>query len=232
MPDLLVIVPTRGRPRSVAAVAEAWDFTGGWDAADLMFVADIDDPALEEYRAEVGRTRARLAAPDPWRPLVPKLNAAAVAEAGRYFALAFAGDDHLPRTFGWATGMLAALRELGTGVVYGDDLLRGESLASSWAMTSDIVAALGRMVPAPVEHMFCDNAVMELARRAGCLRYLPDVVVEHMHPLAGKAEWDPGYHRVNQAAQYERDGVTWARYVGDGLDADAHTVRQLRATRV
>ena len=117
------------------------------------------------------------------------------------------GDDHRPRTDGWDTKMLAALRELGTGVVYGDDLLQGERLCTSWAMTSDIVRALGRMVPAPVEHMFCDNAVMDLAKAAKCLRYLPDVVIEHLHPLAGKADWDPGYWRVNRPTSTERDGA-------------------------
>lgn len=236
MSDLLVIVPSRGRPESLERVAAAWDATGAFDeSAGLIFAADADDPLLPGYHAALDR----LAAADPdrtvnlmgcgrWRPMVAKLNRAAgmFAEQG-HFALGFAGDDHLPRTRGWAARYLEALRDMGTGIVYGDDLLQGERLCTSWAMTSDIVRALGRMVPAPVEHMFCDNSVMDLGRLAGCLRYLPDVVVEHCHPLAGKAEWDTGYVRVNRADQYQRDGAAYGQWTAQDRAADVAAVKAL-----
>lgn len=229
MTDLLVIVPTRGRPQSVAPVIEAWTATGGFDEADLEFVVDADDPVARDY--EEARRRcgfsARMIQAEKWEPLVPKLDAAALAFAGGYFALGFMGDDHLPRTHGWAKTMVAALREMGTGVVYGDDLLQGERLCTSWAMTSDIVHALGRMVPAPVEHMYCDNSVMDVARLAGCLRYLPDVVIEHMHPVADKATWDAGYERVNRPEQYRADELKYSRWLRQGRAADVATVKAL-----
>ena len=231
MPDLLVIVPSRGRPQAVARVTEAWSATGAWTDADLAFVVDIDDPCLHDYHAAAAAsspplTRAQVA--DVWRPLVPKLNLAATAWAADYFAVGFAGDDHLPRTFGWAKAILAALHDLGTGIVYGDDGFQHERLCTSWAMTSDIVQALGRMVPADVEHMYCDNAVMDLGRLAGCLRYLPDVLVEHMHPLAGKANLDAGYKRVNSAAQYRADELAYGRWMRHGRAADVAAVKTLR----
>jgi hypothetical protein len=229
--DLLVVVPTRGRPQSVAPIIEAWDETGACDDADLLFVVDADDPRLGEYRAAPVAPWLRMEVADRWQPMVPKLNMVAAQQAGTYFAVGFAGDDHRPRSKGWARTMLAALADLGTGVVYGNDLLQGQRLASSWVMTSDIVRTLGRMVPAPVEHMACDNAVMALAGEAGCLAYLPDVVIEHLHPLAGKAEWDPGYYRVNRPEQYEKDMAAFTAWVESGLAGDAAKVRALRAVR-
>jgi hypothetical protein len=229
MADLLVIVPTRGRPESLARIVEAWTATGAFDTADLALVVDGDDPTLAGYAAEWERlgTPCRMVQAEKWEPLVPKLDGAALAYAPDYFALGFAGDDHLPRTHGWAKTMLAALREMGTGVVYGDDLLQRERLCTSWAMTSDIVRALGRMVPAPVEHMACDNAVMDLAKLAGCLRYLPDVVIEHVHPLAGKTDWDDGYRRVNRPEQYRSDELAYSRWLRGGRAADVATVKAL-----
>lgn len=221
MRDLLVIVPSRGRPTNAVRLAGAFDDTCIANTV-LTFAIDQDDPTCVGYAAV---ERARFCG--PWQPMVSKLNAVAAHLAGEAFALAFMGDDHLPRTHGWDSLMLDALRELGTGVVYGDDLLQGERLCSSWAMTSDIVQALDRMVPAPVDHMYCDNAVMELARAAGCLKYLPDVVIEHMHPLAGKAEADDGYRRVNSPQQYARDEARFRTWMADGLAADAAKVRAL-----
>jgi hypothetical protein len=227
--DLLVIVPTRGRPESLASVVGAWTATGGFDVADLAFVVDADDPAISDYEKAWDRAfpPTRMVLAEKWEPLVPKLDAAAQAFAPDYFALGFAGDDHLPRTHGWAKAMLAALYDMGTGVVYGDDLLQGERLCTSWAMTSDIVRALGRMVPAPVEHMYCDNSVMDLGRLAGCLRFLPDVVIEHVHPVVGKADWDEGYRRVNRPEQYRSDELAYAGWMCRGRAADVATVKAL-----
>lgn len=234
MSDLLVIVPTRGRPESAWRVVEAWKATGAFEVAALVFAADLDDPLIEGYVGippDYAGLPVTVHISPKWRPMVHKLNdVAGVYARHGHQVLGFAGDDHLPRTPGWASTMLAGLREMGTGIVYGNDLLQGERLCTSWAMTSDIVRALGRMVPAPVDHMYCDNSVMDLGRLAGCLRYLPDVVVEHCHPLAGKAEWDAGYARVNRAEQYQRDQVAYLQWCESGRDADVATAKALRGS--
>ena len=234
--DLLVIVPTRGRPASARRVVEAWKATGAFEAAELVFAADLDDPSIEDYVGippDYASLPVTVHISPKWRPMVPKLNdvAGLYARDYRHWVLGFAGDDHLPRTPGWAPTMLAALSEMGTGIAYGNDLLQGERLCTSWVMTSDIVRALGRMVPAPVDHMYCDNSVMDVGELAGCLRYLPDVVIEHCHPLAGKAEWDSGYARVNRAEQFQRDEAAYRQWANSQLAADAETVRALRGDR-
>ena len=225
MADLVAVVPSRGRPGNARGLAQAFAETCTGDTR-LVFAVDDDDPTLPDYDDLPPLTRC-----GPWEPMVPKLNkvtASVACGADAPFAVAFMGDDHRPRTKGWDAAMLAVLREMGTGVVYGDDRLQGENLCTAWAMTSDIIRTLGRMVPAPVEHMFCDNAVMDLAKAAKCLRYLPDVVVEHCHPLAGKADWDPGYWRVNRPEQYQRDGAVYETYLSLQLADDVADVIQLR----
>lgn len=236
MPEMAVIVPTRGRPENVQRVMEAWDFTNGWEHADLILVADADDPKIQEYRALVMRRQIRDQLPAPelievpiWAPMVHKLELAASDAAGRYWALGFAGDDHLPQTIGWAARYLVVLHELGTGMVYGDDGYQGARLSTEWAMTSDVVRALGRMVPAPVEHMFCDNAVLELFTHAGAVRHLPEVRIEHMHPYASKAEIDDQYKRVNSREQMNRDRRTFRSWQATTMASHVATVRALRA---
>jgi hypothetical protein len=145
------------------------------------------------------------------------------------FAIGFMGDDHRPRTKGWDAAYLDALHSLGTGIVYGDDLLQGRNLPTQCAMTADIVAALGGMAPVNLRHMYVDNFWRELGRNAECLRYLPDVVVEHLHPVAGKAEWDEGYTKVNAPEVFAQDEDAFREYLRDHMAFAAATVRELRA---
>jgi hypothetical protein len=243
MPELAVIVPTRGRPGNISKVIGAWDFTNAWDVADLVLVADSDDPEIQGYRDVVELTRhpdtgeflVRLIEMAVWMPMAHKLNMVAKDLAEGWgaeappFALGFAGDDHQPQTIGWAERYLTVLREMGTGMVYGDDGYQGRKLSTEWAVTADVVRALGRMVPAPVEHMYSDNSIMDLYDAAGAIRHLPEVRVEHFNPYAGgKAEMDAQYKRVNSREQYRRDRLDYERWKRQGLAEDATTIRALR----
>lgn len=238
MPELVVIVPTRSRPESVGRVVQAWRDTGAGDeGAELIFVVDADDPECAEYRRQLdGRpTWVSAAYASSWQPLVPKLNAAAVGCASAHYApfIGFAGDDHLPRTSGWAGRYLGALYGMGTGIVSCADGYRTDELPTQWAMSADIVRALGRMVPAPVDHLYCDNAIRDLGTEAGCLAYLPDVLIEHMHPVALDPKGNPKglndaqYARVNSPEQYRGDRRAYRQWVRGALATDAGKVRQL-----
>ncbi len=232
--ELLIIIPTRSRPQAVARVVEAWTITGAFEqGAELLFVVDRDDPKCGEYQASLSTCGWGVMGlfVDEWRPLVPKLNSAASAAAESHYAYAvgFAGDDHLPRTPGWAGRYVAALREMGTGVVSCPDGYRPDRLPTQWAMTSDIVRTLGQMVPAPVEHLYCDNAIWELAEMADCYAYLPDDLIEHMHPVAGKVATDEQYERVNSRRQYKGDRRAYHLWREDpiGLARDVSLIRKL-----
>lgn len=242
MADLLVIVPTRSRPGNARRMLAAWDETDAWADSSLLFVADADDPQIGGYRRLVAEhdgnsKRWRVIEVPRWRPMVPKLNQAAVREAvrcgpTRWLALAFMGDDHLPRTCGWARAVLDTIDDLGgTGIVYGNDLHRGAELATHWVMTTNIVRALGLMVPAPVRHQFCDRAVMDIGRAAGCLRYRGDVIVEHMHYSVGKAAKDHIYEIGNRQRGYEADQHAYEQWLRYGLRRDAARVRALMGRR-
>lgn len=189
---------------------------------------DADDPALDKYLAIDLPPGARMVVHDQWMPCMHKLEVAVAQEVGSYFALGFMGDDHLPRTDGWAQRWLDVLRELQTGIVYGRDGYQDEKCPTQWATTSDIVAALGRLCPSPVEHLWSDTAVLDLGKAADCIRYLPDTFIEHMHYVVGKAPRDAQYERVNSRDQWDRDEAAYLAWKRDQLPADAAVVRGLR----
>jgi len=222
---LTFIVPSRGRPEKLAPLAGAFRGLCA-EATDLIVSIDDDDPRRAEYVEVVEGLPGVGVVVGGNTSMAEALNRA--AEAVDSWAIGFLGDDHMPRTPGFDLAYVKALRDLGTGIVYGDDLVQRQNLPTQVAMTSDIVRTLGYMTPPGLGHMYLDNFWRDLGRGAGCLRYLPDVVVEHVHPVAGKAAWDEGYARVNDAAVYERDRIAYARYRATRFPADVAKVRALR----
>jgi glycosyltransferase involved in cell wall biosynthesis len=230
MPVLIVVVPTRGRPAAAAELIAACNETCTAQTR-LWLVVDADDPALGEYRdVVVGEPIASVRVV----PADPGGHVAAINHAARYAAqmapvVGKLDDDHRPKSMAWDKAYLEALDQLGVGIAYGNDLLRGDTHPTAPAMSSAIIATLGHMAPPVLRHLYCDDYWRDLGRAAGCLRYLPDVIVEHLHPAAGKADWDEGHRRVNEPAAYRRDGDAYSRYLAGGqLLQDAEKVRALR----
>lgn len=228
MSELIVVVPTRSRPHLVPRMIDAWFKTGAFGTAELLFVVDRDDMAFDQYKRMFDRYPSVQHTVMPeWMPMVPKLNIAACQAAKEASVVAFMGDDHVPRTPMWASKLLAA-DVLNHGCIsYGKDGFQDKRLPTWWGMSSKIVQRLGRMVPAPVQHLYCDNAIKMLGERTGSLVYLEDVLIEHMHPVAGKAEMDQQYQRINRKQQYTRDEAEFRRWVESGLEEHATLLSDL-----
>ena len=191
--SLIVIVPTRGRPANVERLIGAFDETCSLPDTQLVLCFDDDDQARWLARSvprvlwiNVG-PRQRLGAWLNQAVAELLLNKPEVAGVG------FMGDDHVPRTPGWDAAIAAALAELGTGIAYGNDLFQGENMPTAAFMTADIPKTLGYMCPPTLDHMFIDDVWLRWGRNLGQIRYLPDVVIEHLHPFLGKADWDASY---------------------------------------
>jgi hypothetical protein len=227
--DLIVIVPSRGRPGKIAELVEAFKQT---ETEALLWVAlDDDDPTLSDYERVLSRRpNVTLHLTEPSNGMVKALNEVAVALAKSNdppFALGFMGDDHRPRTLNWDQAYVQALRQMGTGLVYGDDLLQGKNLPTQVAMTTDIVQILGYMAPPSLRHLYVDNFWRQLGRELGRLKYLPDVVVEHVHPGAKKTEWDDGYTRVNAPEMWDADKKASRKYMAARFQTDIAKLRPL-----
>jgi hypothetical protein len=63
-------------------------------------------------------------------------------------------------------------------------------------MSASIAKALGWLALPTVTHQYVDNAWKAIGDQLGILRYLPDVVCEHMHAAYGKAPMDATYRDV------------------------------------
>ncbi len=204
MAKTLLIVPTRHRPDSCDALLAQFRETS--QDCDILFGIDEDD--YSPYSDEV----MALASINPRLRMCGTLNLLATKHANDYEYLAFMGDDHRPMTKGWDVELA---NEIGDrdGVAYGNDLLQRANLPTAVMMSASIVRAIGYMAPPELIHMYMDNFWKMLGTDLNHLRYRDDVIIEHLHPIAGKANVDAGYTEVNSPEVYSKDLVAFEQYI-------------------
>lgn len=226
MPELVVGVPSRERAdRLGLMLGEARRLA----TADTLFAVatDDDDPQRQQY-ARVLKPHVDAGFADwmtgPRSGLGPWTNTIARAYAGRYKAFASFGDDHVPRTRGWDTLLLAALDGMGgTGIVYPDDRRR-DDIPEAVVISADIVDALGWVCEPAMAHYCVDLVWGDLGRGAGCLGYVPGVVVEHMHyQVRRDVARDATYAEAERGGH--RDLEEYQRWIDERMPADVRTVK-------
>lgn len=223
-PVLTMVVPSRGRPANVARLIEAFASTADGDHTSLRVVVDSDDPELAAYRDLVGRSMAEwlvLVIQGEHRRLNPILNAQASLVACTWPSgfVGFMGDDHVPRTNGWDRELVSAIGAR-PGVAYGNDLLQRQNLPTAVVMSSSIVRWLGYMSPPPLLHLYMDDFWKVLGLSVGNFQYRDDVIIEHVHPAAGKAPWDAAYQVTMSAGLLSEDGQRFTDFLAHQWPAD------------
>ena len=212
---LTVLCPSRGRPDAAWALFDSVEKTRQNASTRLVFVLDHDDETRPEYERLRDGRQLTVISPEHGGGMVAALNAAALATIRDWphdDVLGFVGDDHRFRSKGWDERFHEALKDR-PGFVYGNDKFwpKGE-IPTQIFISTPIVKGLGWMGLPTCNHLYIDNVWKELGEATGTIRYYPDVVIEHMHPAGGKAEWDEGYRRVNSETMYNHDAAAFAEW--------------------
>jgi hypothetical protein len=187
MRDLLVVVPSRGRPANITRLHEAMKQTCELDTQLVVGLDDDDEhnyPRLPGVEYEV---RSDLHYVTGWN------NELAMPRLPDYRAVAAGiGDDNLPRTQGWDREVLEALED--EPFAFANDLYPRApgSLSCHMFMRREVPATLGYVGPPSIAHMYVDVAWMAWGKACG-YEYLHDVIVEHMHFTVGKGSNDATY---------------------------------------
>jgi hypothetical protein len=198
MKDILIICPTFKRQSKIGYCINGWRSTTTGNS-DLMLVTEegdnypLEDDVID-YKGKFGT-------------MVNALNQAFINHPG-YKIYGFIGDDHIFRTKGWEEKIIDTLKN--GGIAYGDDLLQRERLATAAFLSADIPTKLGYMALPDLIHLYVDDYWMAVGRHIGKLFYVPEVVIEHMHPGASKAPMDSEYTRVN--SHYQHDGEVFEEW--------------------
>jgi hypothetical protein len=223
--SILVFCPSRGRPDKMREAAASLISTRRNGDTELVVVLDIDDPTANDYMKR--DAPYRFLQIEHAGGMVAALNAAVakvLAEESGPTILGFIGDDHRFRTDGWDTRIREALEQ--PGFAYGEDLFQHSRLPTQVFISRPIVEALGYFALPDCHHLYVDDAWMALGQATDSIHFLPDVVIEHMHPLIGKGEWDEGYKRVNAPTIYTKDEQAFQAWVNsDRFREDVGKVR-------
>ena len=182
-----ILLPTRQRPVDFKIFADSWrKTTEGY--SNVIVRIDNDDYSYDEIRKEypefiyeIGDRNTALGI----------LNELAVKYADYYDYLGFMEDDCNYNTEGWETIFINKLDELGSNsIVWGNDLINGESIIGLPIMNSNIVKKLGYMSPPELKYLWPDHFWKKLGTELNSLCYFPDVIIEHRHYSTGKREKD------------------------------------------
>ena len=215
----LVILPSRSRPDNVERCINALKE----NSVISDFCVAIDDDQSDLYP----RLDGVIYEVNPRLRMNGTLNLVANKYADKYKTIYFLGDDHLVKTKNWDRHLAEAINIKGYGLAYGNDLLQGKNLATAVMMSTNIIEILGFMAPPKLIHLFMDNFWMTLGLKINSLYYFDDVIIEHLHPYAGKAEMDAGYTDANSEEVGSADQKEFVRYLSEEFEDDLKKVMKL-----
>ena len=214
----LVIIPARGRPDKAQLAFDALKEHS--KISDFMIGLDEDDADnYPEIKGVIREVNPRL-------KMNGTLNLLATRYQYRYKTITFMGDDHLVRTDAWDEKLYEPIHNRGFGISYGNDLFQGENLPTQVMMSTNIIKVLGFMAPPKQIHLFMDNFWMLLGMDLNAIWYFDDVIIEHLHFLAGKSQADAGYMEANAPDISTADGAEFCRYVEQDYPADLAKLKE------
>lgn len=192
MNDLLVAVPSRGRPASIGRLADAMLNTCQGDTT-LLVGLDEDDPQLDTYKMlDLRPMMVPYEVRSGMRQVVAWINELTVPLVGEYKYIGHFGDDNVPSTPGWDVRIMEALES--APFAFANDLYPRTpgSLCCHVFCRSEVITKLGYFGPPLIRHMYVDVAWMAWGTACG-ITYLDDVIIEHLHYSVGKSPVDESY---------------------------------------
>jgi len=158
-------------------------------SAPVMLYLDTDDPSLNDYALiDMPPTwTERVYDRAPYNPLWHILNNHYSDFPNEpYYGVI--NDDMIPRTYHWDQELINTAGA--DHIAYSDDMLQGQRMCTFPVIGGDLVRRVGRLV---FDGVNLDTSWMLLGFKHGLLRYRPDVRLEHMHYMNGKAPFDDTY---------------------------------------
>lgn len=156
--------------------------------------------------------------------LMQKINVHALEIASKYKYVGFVGDDIVFKT-PFEKNFIEYLSSVKYGMIYGNDLVWKDKLATHPFITSNAITAVGFFGCPVVQHNFFDNYWHMVFGSLGYAKYSKEVVMEHMHPIVGKEISDEITKKISD--KQDQDGINFTRYLQTKLSEDVEKIRRL-----
>lgn len=207
MPDITILLPTRARPFLVKRLFESLARTAT-DPGKIEIILYLDaDDAASRLLGHDGLNVISIIRPHG-SDMGAIFKDAYKASSGRYIMLM--NDDAVFSTKGWDERIKAAFRAFPDDIafVYGNDGDQGENVPTFPLLSRAACEVMGGVCPAHYRNIHIESHLFDVFRQLKALGhdrivYLDDVILEHMHYLAGKAPCDNIYAKKNTEADQQ-----------------------------
>jgi glycosyltransferase involved in cell wall biosynthesis len=208
MARISLLLPTRGRPHLIRRLFDSVvAYTDRLEDLEIILYVDDDD----ETGQEISDDRISLLKIFGPRLSMGAYNTICLGQAsGDYIMLM--NDDVIVRTSAWDRKVAELGRTISDGIflAYPNDLHIGKRMCTFPILTKKACELFLRPYPEEYKTYFIDWHIFDTFKRLRAIGharifYLEDVVFEHCHYMAGKAELDATY----EAKDYYQDDWTF-----------------------
>lgn len=194
-------------------------------ASELCFLVDEDDHSEQFGCNGTARVWTAIVSPAGIRGAVHPLNWFLSSGIENCFqTIAFLNDDHRFITPDWESRIIEARQKY--AVVHPCDGFNNESALTIPFFDARIAKALGFIAPPVLAHLFSDDFWKHMGEALHSIKYLADVQINHLHPMAGKREWDAVTKAVNTTEARERDRLAFYKYMATEFPNDVEKARK------
>lgn len=216
----LWILPTISRPQNLKRLIQSYRDVG--EEAPVFVFLWTGDPKFPEVLNQewplewtIIQEKERFTAGEAMRRIIKYAPKAAF--------YGFLADDIVFKTQ-WSAQLASAAAPC--FISYPDDLVQGERLCTHFTCGGELVRRLGWWALPELQHSGIDLAFMNLGYNVpGLLKYRPDVIFEHMHPMVHKGAQDEIYDHAKSLMP--EDNKIYQRWLRGDLTTDIDKVRGL-----
>ena len=215
-----ILTPTRNRPNNCERfIKSIYQTTKNRGNIELLFYVDKDDPSIGAYMSlqshcfneynQFPRVQFNFGDPisvcDSWNLM---------AKDCMGDVIIMGNDDLIYRTPNWDIKLIKELSTIKDNIycAWVNDGINGERHCAFPIISRKWVETLGYCFAPEGTFNFGynDTWVYDIGKRVGRLKYIPDILVEHMHFSKGKAEMDDTYARNRTQERgnlYQKDKI-------------------------
>ena len=206
---LLVRMPTRSRPAQAIEVLAKYKAMAGMPVI-LEVVIDKDDTSIT---SEVLYRFHQLGCAITYGDHKSKIEACNGGRVTEWDIVVLASDDMVPVQANWAVRICELFAEHHPhldGCLHTDDGYAHERVATLSIMGRRYYDLFNYLYHESYKSLFCDDEYGEVARKLGRIVYVPEVLIEHKHPAAGKASLDPLYSAALDSLTFTTESTFYA----------------------
>jgi len=192
-----LLVPTRGRPSNMQRVWDTARETANSNNIEIIFYIDHDDKASIDKYLHMTELDSRVKAVVADRVFFDmskdmyyetyKLSAKDIIWLGN--------DDFIFKTYNWYGIIAEIFNKVKDKIllVYGWDGFQNARMATNPFIHRNYIDVLGYICPPEFPFINTDIWLGEVVNDINRMVYINDLKIEHIHPIAGKAQYDKIY---------------------------------------